>query len=34
MYPTDHNEILHTSRQYHRHDVREMSLWSVKYILN
>ena len=34
IYLTDHNEILHTSRQCHCRDVCKISLWSVKYILN
>ena len=34
MYSTDHNEILHTSRQLHCRDVCKISLWSVTYILN
>ena len=32
MYSTDHNEILHTSRQLHCRDVCKISLWSVQYI--
>ena len=31
---TDHNEMLHTSRQYNCRDVCKISLLSVKYILN
>ena len=27
MYLTDHNEILHTSRQLHCRDVCKISLW-------
>ena len=34
MYSTDHNEILHTPRQYNCRYVCKMSLWSVWYILN
>ena len=34
MYSTDHNEILHTSRQCNCRDVSEISLWLVEYILN
>ena len=34
MYQTDHNEILHTSRQYNWRDVCKVSLWSVENILN
>ena len=34
MYSTDHNEILHTSRQSNYRDVCKISLWSVQYILN
>ena len=34
MYSTEHNEILHTSRQLHCGDVCKISLWSVKHILN
>ena len=33
-YSTDHNEILHTSRQLHYRDVCKISLRSVKHILN
>ena len=33
-YSTDHNEILHTSRQLHCRDVCKISLRSVKHILN
>ena len=29
IYSTDHNEILHTSRQLHCRDVCKISLWSV-----
>ena len=31
---TEHNEILHMSRQLHCRDVCKISLWSVKYIWN
>ena len=34
IYSKDHNEILRTSRQFHCRDMRKMSLWSVKHILN
>ena len=34
MHSTDHNEILHTSRQCNCRDVCKISLWSVTYILN
>ena len=34
MYSTDHNEILHTSRQCKCRDVCKISLLSVKHILN
>ena len=34
MHSTDYNEILHTSRQLHCRDVCNISLWSVRYILN
>ena len=34
MYITDHNDILHTSRQCHCRDVCKISLWSVEYIRN
>ena len=34
MYSTDHNEILHTSRQCNCRDVCKVSLWSVMYFLN
>ena len=34
MCLTDHNEILHTSRQLHCRDVYKILLWSVKYISN
>ena len=34
MYSTDHNEILHTSRQCYCRDVCKISLWSVEQILN
>ena len=34
MYSTDHNKILHTSRQCNCRDVCKISLWSVEYILN
>ena len=33
-YSADHNEILHTSRQLHCHDVCKIPLWSAEYILN
>ena len=31
---TDHNEILHKSRQLHCRDMRKILLWSVEYIIN
>ena len=31
---TDHNEMLHTSRQLHCRDVCKISLWSAKCICN
>ena len=34
MYSTDHNEILHTSRQCNCPDMYKISLWSVEHILN
>ena len=34
MYLADHNEILHTSRQWHCRDVCKIPLWSVGHILN
>ena len=34
MYSSDHNEILHTSRQCNYRDVCKILLWSVKHILN
>ena len=34
IYSTDHNEILHTSRQCYCRDVCKMSLWSAKYVMN
>ena len=34
IYWTDHNKILHTSRQYNCHEVCKISLWSIKRILN
>ena len=34
IYSTDHNKILHTSRQYNCRDVCKISLWSIKHILN
>ena len=34
IYSTDHNEILHTSRQLYCRDVWKISLWSVQHILN
>ena len=33
-YSTDHNEILHTSRQLHCRDVCNISLRSVEHIVN
>ena len=33
-YTTDHNEIVHTSRQCNCRDVCKISLWSVEYISN
>ena len=33
IYSTDHNEILHTSRQCNCRDVCKISLWSVRHIL-
>ena len=33
-YSTDHNEILHTSRQLHCRDVCKISSWSVTHVLN
>ena len=33
-HSTDHNEILHTSRQCHCRDVCKISLWSVEHILD
>ena len=34
MYSTDHNEILHTSRQCNCHDMYKISVWSVGHVLN
>ena len=34
MHPTDHNEILHTTRQCNCRDVCKISLWSVELFLN
>ena len=34
IYPTDHNEILHTSRHCNCRDVCKISLWSIEPILN
>ena len=34
IYSTDHNEIVHTSRQCNSRDVCKISLWSIKYISN
>ena len=34
MYSTDHNEILHTSRQCYCRDVCKIKLWSVEQMLN
>ena len=34
MQSTNHNEILHTSRQCNCRDVCKISLWSTSYILN
>ena len=34
MYSTNHNKILHTSRQCNCRDVCKILLWSVKHILN
>ena len=34
MGSTDHNEILHTSRQYYYRDVCKISLWSAEYVMN
>ena len=34
IYLTDHNEILHTSRQYDCRDVSKISMWSMEYSLN
>ena len=33
IYSTDHNEILHSSRQLHSSDVCKISLWSVGYVM-
>ena len=34
MCSADHNNILHMSRQRNCRDVRKISIWSVKYIIN
>ena len=34
IYVTDHNEVLHTSRQCNCRDMCKISLWSDEYILN
>ena len=34
IYSTDHNEILHMSRQCNCRDVCKFSLWSVEHTLN
>ena len=34
IYYTNHNKILHTSRQCNCRDVCKISLWSIMYILN
>ena len=34
MYHTDHNGMLHTSRQCNCRGMCQISLWSVKHILN
>ena len=34
IYLTDHNDILHKSRQYNCRDVSKISVWSMGYILN
>ena len=34
IYSTDHNDILHTSRQWHCRDECKISLWSATYILH
>ena len=34
MYSTDHNEILHKSRQLHCRDVCKISLWLFEHIAN
>ena len=34
MYSTNHNEILHTSRQCNCRDVCKISVWSVEHVLN
>ena len=34
MFSTDHNEILHMSRQCYCHDVCKILLWWVEYVLN
>ena len=33
-YLVDHNEMLHTPRQWHCRDVHKMWLWSAEHILN
>ena len=32
--PTDHNEIMHSSRQCYSCDICKISLWSAKYVMN
>ena len=34
IYSTDHDNILHTSQQWHCCGVCQISLWSVTYVLN
>ena len=34
MFSTDHNEMLHISRQCYCHDVCKILLWLVEYVLN
>ena len=34
IYSADHNEYLHTSRQWHCRDVSKISLWSVEHTSN
>ena len=34
MFSTDHNEILHTSRQLHCRDMCKFSLWLAEYVMN